>query len=92
MAGLVRLDAHRDGHDLVGLQFLDRRRGAAVDDAARQVPQEVDDERTGQALEQLAELRADAGERRHRREQRVEDGGTHNGSLYPRRGTAKSTC
>ena len=91
-AGLVHLDAHRDGHDLVGLQLLDRRRSPAVDDAARQMPQEVDDERAGEAFEQLGELRTDAGERCHRREQQIEDGRTHTGSLYPRRGNAKSTC
>ena len=62
VAGLVRLDPHRDRHDLVWLQVLDRRRGAAIDDAARQVPQQVDDERTGKALEELCELLADAVE------------------------------
>src|SRR5262249_4797609 len=91
-AGLMRLDPHRDRHDLVGLQLLDRRRGAAIDDAARQVPQEIDDKRTGKALEHLGGWRADPGERRPGREERIEDGGTHKGSLYPRGGTAKSTC
>jgi len=56
------------------------------------VPQQIDDKRTGEALEELGELRADTGERGHRREQQIEDGGTHNGSLYPRGDTAKSTC
>ena len=46
----------------------------------------------GEALEQLGELRPNAGQGGHRREERIEDGGTHKGSLYPRRGIAKSTC
>ena len=89
--GVVRLDAHRDGHDLVGAQLADRRRGAPVDDAARQMPQQVDDERSGEALEELGELRADAGKRGDGCEERIEDGGTHKGSLYRCSGTAKTT-
>ncbi len=38
VTGLMRLDAHRDRHDLVGLEGPHRRRRAPVDDAARQVP------------------------------------------------------
>ena len=88
-ARLVRLDAHRDCRDAVGLERADGRRGAAVDDAARQMPDKVEDERAGEALEQLGRLRADAGQRRHRRKQLVEDGGTHPRCLYPREGIAK---
>ena len=75
-AGLVRLDPDLEGHDAVGFERRDRRRGAAVDDARRQVPQQIDDERPRQPLEQAPELRPDAGERRHRRKEPVEDGGT----------------
>ena len=85
MPRLVRLHAHRKGSDL-GLQFPDRRRGTAVDDTGWQMPQEVEHQRTGEALEQLCQLRADAGKCRQRREQLVEDGGTHKASLYPRQG------
>ena len=86
MPRLVRLHTHRKGRDLMGLQFLDRRRGTTVDDAARQMPQEIEHQRPGEALEQLCQLRADAGKCRQRREQLVEDGGTHKASLYPRQG------
>ena len=55
-AGLVRLDPHRNGDDLIGLQVLDRRRGAAIDNSTRQMPQQIDDERTRETLEQLGEL------------------------------------
>ena len=52
-ARLMCLDAHRDRRDPVRLERADRRRGAPVDDAARQMPDEVEDERAGEALEQL---------------------------------------
>ena len=55
------------------------------------MPDEIEDERTGEALEQLGRLRADAGKHRNRRKQLVEDGGTHKRCLYPREGTAKGT-
>ena len=86
MPRLVRLHPHRKGRDLVRLQFPDRRRGTAVDNACRQMPEEVEHQRTGEAFEQLCQLRADAGKCRQRREQLVEDGGTHKASLYPRQG------
>ena len=85
-ARLMRLDADRDRRDLVRLERADRRRGAPVDNAARQMPDEVQDERAGEALEQLCYLRADAGNRGYRRKQLIEDGGTHKASLYPRAG------
>ena len=91
MARLVRLDTHRNGHDSIRLESGDRRRFAPVDDATRQMPYEVDDERPRHALEQLRQLRADAGERGHRRKQLIEEGGTHKGFLYTRTGTAKGT-
>ena len=50
------------------------------------MPEEIEHERTGEAFEELRQLRADAGKYRHRREQLVEDGGTHKASLYPRQG------
>ena len=40
------------------------------------MPQQIDDQRPCQPLEQPAELRPDAGECGHRRKQPVEDGGT----------------
>ena len=59
---------------LAVFQLGDRRRGAAVDEAGRQVPQQIDDERPGGALDQPAELRPDAGQRGHRGEKPVEEG------------------
>ena len=59
---------------------------APVDDTGGQMPQQIYDKRAGEALEQLGDLRADAGERRHWRKQLVEDGRTHSASLYPREG------
>ena len=73
-----------------GDEIADRRRGTAVDDPGGQVPQEIDDQRPGEAIEQLCQLRADARQQRDRCEQSIEDGGTHPNSLYLRDGTAKS--
>ena len=80
-AGLVALDPRLDGDDRVGpvarIEGADRGRGAAVDEPHRQMPQQVDDQRARRLLDQAAELRPDAGQHRHRREQRVEKGGAH---------------
>jgi len=84
--GLVRFDAYGERCNTVGFERPDSWRGPPVDDTARQVPQQIDDERSGKALEQLGRLRANAWERGHRRKQLVEDGGTHSASLYPREG------
>ena len=65
--------------------------GAAIDDSARQMPQEIDDEWARQPLERLAKLRPDAGQRGYRRKKPVEDGGTHKTCLYREIGTAKHT-
>jgi antitoxin CptB len=55
------------------------------------MPQQIDDERAGDAVEELGELRPDAGQHRDRRKQSVEDGGSHAGSLYLPDTSAKST-
>src|SRR4051795_782574 len=81
----MRLDPRLDGDDRVGpvarVQLADRRRGGAVDDAGRQMPQQIDDIEAGGALDQLGERRPDAGQHRYRREKPVENGGTHR-SIY----------
>jgi hypothetical protein len=82
----VRFDAHRKRRDMVRLELPHRWRGAPVDNAARQMPDEIEDERAGETLEQLCYLRADAGEHRYWRKQLVEDGGTHKRCLYRREG------
>ena len=57
--------------------------GAAVRsiNPGRQMPQQIDNSGAGGALDQFRERRPDAGQRRHRREQPVENGGTHR-SIY----------
>ncbi len=76
-ARLVRFDAHSNRRDSVRLERADRRRGAPVDNAARQMPEKIEDERAGETLEQFCRLQADAGKHGNRRKQFVEDGGTH---------------
>ena len=68
----MRLDRHREGRDRAGRR-RDLGREAAVDDARRQMPEQIDDLRPGQPLDKLAEARPDAGQRGDRREERVED-------------------
>ncbi len=77
VAGLVPLDPQPNRNDRFMLGVPQCGRRPPVDDAGRQAPDEVDDGRTRQPLEQFRRWRADARERRHRREQPVEDGGTH---------------
>ncbi len=78
---LVPFDPDLDGDHRVRpvarVERTERRRRAAVDQPDRQMPQQVDDERAGGALDQAAELRPDAGQCRHRREEPVEKGGAH---------------
>ena len=81
-ARLVALDLGLHGDDrslrpVARMQRSDGRRGAAIDEAHWQVPQQIDDIGAGGALDEPAELRPDAGQHRHRREQPVEKGGTH---------------
>src|SRR5690349_13447942 len=90
-AGLMRLDTDSQCRDAVRLELPDRRRSTPVDDPRGQMPEEVEDQRTGEALEELGRLRADAGQRRYWRKELVEDGGTHKRCLYPRGDTAKGT-
>ncbi len=82
--GLVTFDLGLDRNDRAGrpiarVERADLRRGAAVDDPRRQVPQQIDDIGAGGALDEAPELRPDAGQCRHRGEERVEEGGTHGG-------------
>lgn len=64
----MRFDFDPQGGNLAGGERLDRRRMPAVDQACRQMPQQVDDQRSRQPLEGAPELGPDAGQRRHRRE------------------------
>jgi hypothetical protein len=73
----MSLDAQRQGRDHAVRRGRDLGGEAAVDQARRQVPQQVDDVRAGQLLDQLAEPRPDAGQRRDRGEQREQDLRTH---------------
>ena len=60
-------------------------------DASVTISALIEEERSGEALEQLGRLRTDAGKRRHRRKQLIEDSRTHKASLYPGQGTAKGS-
>ena len=70
-------DRHNSVRPIVRIKGTDRRRGAAIDQARRQVPQQINHRRPGGALDQAAELRPDAGQHGHRRKQPIEKGGTH---------------
>ena len=69
----MRLDGDRDGDDGVGLDLGELRLIAAVDEAGRQMKQQIDDARRlavapDRAGEQFFQLRPDAGESRQRSE------------------------
>src|SRR5262249_18391031 len=76
-AGVMALDLELQCDDAVVLELADRRRRAAVDKPGRQVPQQVDDQPSGGALDEPAELWSDARQRRHRRKKPVEKGRAH---------------
>jgi hypothetical protein len=61
LAGQMRVDPDPQRRDRPGRRLAHLRCEAAVDQAARQVPQEVDDRRSDQPLDQDAETRSDAG-------------------------------
>ena len=78
----VLLDGDGDGHDAIGLHLAQLGLVAPVDKAGRQVKQQVDNARRlvvapDQPAEQLFELRPDPGQRRERREKRIEHGRPH---------------
>ena len=79
--GLVTLDPDLQRDDGVGpvawVELADRRRGTAIDNTRWKMPQQIDDEGAGGALDQAPELRPDPGQDRNRRKQPVEKGGTH---------------
>ncbi len=90
--GAVLEDAHLERGDGPGHGCCDRRRGPAVDDASRHVPQNVDHARFGDAgrqaqslLQQQLHARADAGEAFRVGKQRDQRGGTHEGLSFHRR-------
>ena len=60
---LVLVDRHGDGGDLARLGIGDLECVAPVDDGERQVPQQVDHQRTGQFFDEFAQSRPDAGQR-----------------------------
>ncbi len=70
---LMRIDRHRDGRDGARRRVRHLGREAAVDDVDRQVPEQIDDMRPGELLEQLAEARPHARQAGDRREQREQD-------------------
>src|SRR5260221_1364706 len=51
-------------------------RESPIDDACRQVPEQVDDGGSGEPLEELPEARPNTGKRRHRRVERKQIFGT----------------
>ena len=73
----VAVDAHGQSRDHSRRGLGDLGREAAVDQAARQMPEQVHHQRSGQLFDQLGEARADALERPHRPEQRIEYLGPH---------------
>ncbi len=56
------------------------------------MPEEIDDEGTGEPFDEAAELAPDPGERSHRREKRVQDLGTHGVRLGMALSRRKSIC
>ena len=78
----VAIDGDGDRHHGIGRDRGELWLIAAVDEAGRQMKQKIDDARrlavaADQAREQLLQLRPDAGQRRERREQRIEHWGAH---------------
>jgi hypothetical protein len=77
------VDRRRNRHHRIGRDLRELRLVAPVDKAARQVEQQVDDARrltlaaAQKPREYFFELRADAGQSRQRREQRIEHRRTH---------------
>jgi hypothetical protein len=86
--GAVAVDRHRDGDDRAGHDIAQHRTGAPVDRPGRQMEYEIDHARRVLAAEQPAieprHLVADAGQGGDRREQGVENAGTHGGSVLHR--------
>jgi len=76
---LVGTDAERHGGDGAGRGVGDLGCEAPVDQAARQVPQQVHHVRPREVPYHGPDPRPDAGQRRHRREQRKQDFWTHGG-------------
>src|SRR5439155_10181414 len=79
--GFMPLDADLQRDDwarpVARIELAERRRGAAIDDPDRQMPQPIDAERAGGALDEPAELRSDAGQYRDRRKEPIEQSGAH---------------
>jgi hypothetical protein len=72
----MRFDRERQRHDLPRLSRRELRRETAIDQPGRDVPDEVDDMRSGRLLDKTAETRAQAFERGNGREEGEEDFGT----------------
>jgi len=81
----MRIDMDRDGHDRTGHDFRKLRPRAAVDRAGRQMQHEIDHTchvvAAGEPAIKLLHLVGDARQRRHRREQGVEEGRAHTAIL-----------
>jgi len=81
----VAIHRDRDRDDGIGHHVAQLRPRPAVDRAGGQVKQEVDDAcrlfAVEQATVELLQLRPDAGQRRHRGKQRIEQARPHSG--YP---------
>ena len=82
----VPVDRHRDGDDAARHDVPQHRPRPPVDGTGRQVQQEIDDARRLLAAEQAPveprDLVGDPRQRRDRREQRIENTGTHRCSLW----------
>ena len=81
--GAMLADPGGEGRDVADRRIGDRRARPPVDGAARQVEHQVDHARglrfaAEETVENLAELRPDAGERRHGGEERIENRGAQN--------------
>jgi hypothetical protein len=74
---VVLVDRHGQRGDLAGLGLRNLRRIAAVDDAQRQVPQQVEHQRPGQPLHEFAQPRADPRQRGYLGEKGGEALGAH---------------
>ena len=87
------VDRHRDGDDAAGHDIAQHRPRPPVDGTGRQVQQEIDDARRLLAAEQPAveprDLVADPRQHRDRREQGIENTGTHRCSLWHARGVGQ---
>ena len=90
----VPIHGHAQGDDGARWGLGDLGREAAVDEAARQVPQQVHDLGPGQPLDGLADARPDPAKCGHRGEERKQDFGSHGHAAARRnrrKGVARST-